>query len=572
MYSYLKTILIFILFSVLTFYFTWPLLPNISTGFITTIGEGDSPMPLWNAYIFKHELLTYSNPFYTNEVFYPVKTNLWMHGYMPAMCLFTYTFNNLFLGINIYLMLHFIFSALGAYLLSYKLTNNTILSILVGIAFSFSAYKLLRVTEHYMLALTATIPFYIMSFMNAFTFIKGDFFPIIKSKKYLLICLLLGIFTGLNDYYSTFYLIYFSISWLIYYKIIFYWAKWHIKKRIILLVVFFISMHLIIEPLIHYGIDDRGGVWWGGDLLAYFIPNANSFLWNRESFSSLFPTLFAHDPNIEFQQFLGYSMILILLYILYRLIKNNIPSTAGVWLFILLVCVLISLPAIKFNSFRIIYAPTAILHFLPFFNNIRCNTRIELLITLLLPLSFAILLVNSRFNKSINWIGIGLIIFMLIDLKANPYLILSSKNAPLIIQNIYSSNNKILTPIPTGISDGLTKDGNFETKQLFYQSIHQKKITGGYISRIPKETFRLYKSDTIMHTILKLSIDKNYIYPTFDTKSVGNYFKIFQTDMFLIDPLYRNTNAEKFILTLVENKKIKKVEINGYLLISIINK
>lgn len=572
MYSYLKIILIFILFSVLTFYYTWPLLPNISTGFITTIGEGDSPIPLWNAYIFKHELLTYSNPFYTNEVFYPVKTNLWMHGYMPAMCLFTYTFNNLFLGINIYLMLHFIFSALGAYLLSYKLTNNTILSILVGIAFSFSAYKLLRLTEHYMLVLTATIPFYIMSFMNAFTFIKGKFFPIIQSKKYLLICLLLGIFTGLNDYYSTFYLIYFSISWLIYYKIIFYWAKWHIKKRIILLVLFFISMHLIIEPLIHYGFDDRGGVWWGGDLLAYFIPNANSFLSNRESFSSLFPTLFAHDPNIEFQQFLGYSMILILLYILYRLVKNNTPSTAGVWLFILLVCVLISLPAIKFNSFRIIYAPTAILHFLPFFNNIRCNTRIELLITLLLPLSFAILLVNSTFNKGINWIGIGLIIFMLIDLKANPYLILSSKDAPLIIQNIYSSNNKILTPIPTGISDGLTKDGNFETKQLFYQSIHQKKITGGYISRIPKETFRLYKSDTIMHTILKLSIDKNYIYPTFDTESVGNYFKIFQTDMFLIDPLYRNTNAEKFILTLVENKKIKKVEINGYLLISIINK
>ena len=570
MSSYLKTILIFILFSILTFYFTWPLLPNISSGFITTIGEGDSPTALWNTYLFKHELLNHSNPFYSNEVFYPIKTNLWMHGYMPAMCLSTYAFNNLILGINCYLILHFIFSGLGAYLLSFKLTNNTILSILVGVAFSFSAYKLLRVTEHYMLVLTATIPFYIMSFMNAFTFIKGNFFPYIQSKKHILLCLFLGVFTGLNDYYSTFYLIYFSIAWLLYHKLIFYWEKWSTKKRILIVVLFFIGMHLIIEPLRHYGIDDRGGFWWGGDILAYFIPNNNSFIWNRTLFSTLFPSLFAHEPNIEFEQFLGYSMILILCYTIYQIIKKQIPSTANVWLFILLICFLISIPEIKFNGHRLIYSPTSILHLLPFFNNIRCNTRIELFITLLLPLSFAIILVNNQTKKMLNGIGIALILFMLIDLKANPYLILSSSNSPSIINDIALSTNHILTPIPTGISDGLRKEGHFETKQLFYQTIHQKKITGGYISRVPTETFDFYKNDSIMNTLLKLSIDKNYAYPTFNKTTIENYFEKFNSDLFLIDPIYRNTNAEKFIHNLVRFKNTKQFEKDGYLLITIV--
>lgn len=570
---YLKSILIFILFLLLTVYFTWPLIPNISTGFITTMHEGDSPTTLWNAYIFKHALINHTNPFYTNEVFYPVKTNLWMHGYMPAMGLFTYLFSNLILGINCYLILHFIFSAMGAYLLSFRLTKNTMLSILVGIAFSFSAYKLLRLTEHYMLILTATVPFYIMCFMNAFTFVKGNFIPTIQSKKYVAACLLLGIFTALNDYYSTFYLIYFSIAWLLYYKIIFYWENWSTKKRVLITVLFFIGMHLFAETLYHLdGMDDRGGFWWGGDLLAYFIPNNNSFLWNRESFATVFPALLARDPNLEFQMFLGYSMLPILFYTLYRLIKNNTPSEAGVWLFILLVCVLISLPAIKMNGHRLIYAPTSILHFLPFFNNVRCNTRIELFITFLLPLSFAILLVNSPFKKSINWIGLSLILFMLIDLKSKPYLILSTQNAPSIIHTIYASPNKVLTPIPTGIADGLYQEGNLETKQLFYQTIHQKKITGGYISRVPDETRMFYTNDSIMKTILSLSIDKNYAYTTFDDASIENYFKVFQTDMFLIEPAYRNTNAEKFITELIHNKKTTRIEQNEYLLISIINK
>ena len=330
-------------------------------------------------------------------------------------------------------------------------------------------------------------------------------------------------------------------------------------------------MHLIVEPLHAYGFDDRGGSWWGGDLLAYFIPDSNSWLWNRDIFRNIFPALFTHEPNMEFQLFIGYSMIILTIYLIYYCIKYPLPTELSAWIFVLILFFLITLPSIKVNGIRIIYAPTAILHFIPFFNNLRCNTRILELITLVLPLSTAIMLSNFLQNKTSVLIKYVLpIIFIgltIMDLKPTPYTIMDTKSIPAIYDDVKESNGTVLTPIPTGVADGLRHDGKFMSLYQFYQTFHQKKLSGGYISRVPESTFEYYEKDSVMHTILSLSKNMNTPFKIPSISEKENYYRNFKTDMFLIEPSYRNSNAETYIDELIKNKKHYSILKNNYRLI-----
>lgn len=565
--------IVILLYTLLSIFFTWPLLIHIHEGFISPDTMGDSSSYIWDVYVFKNNFTNNIPLFHTDKVLSPIGGNLWMHGYMPGMCTFSLLFKNNLLGMNIYIMLHFILSALGAYLLSLYLNKNKLISFIVGVAFSFSAYKMLRLTEHYTLVLTASIPFYILCFLKAFDFSNKTFFPIIISKKHFYLCILLGFLTVLNDYYATFYLLYFSFAWFVFYTVYPHWVKLTRIKKIIAIFILFIGMHLIIEPLVINGFDDKGGIWWGGNMLAFFIPNDNSWFYDNAWFEPLTSIAFKGRHNLETQLFLGYSIIILGIMITYHFLKKNLSSEALPWIFTTTIFFLLATPVLYIGSLKIIYNPTAIIHFIPFFNNIRCNTRAVMMIELTLPLLAGYVWIQIIDKKKTviytHVLPLLFLFFLILEFKPQNYNLILDTDIPSIYTNVKNSPNKKILIMPTGVNDGLHHVGNFNNLEHFYQTYHNKSITGGYLSRVSDAVFESYVNDSIMNTLIRLSENPNVAFTIPTNRNIQIFNNTFQLDMYLIKPKYINTNAEKYIQLLLANKNVTTIEKNNYKLIEI---
>ena len=565
--------IVLVLYSLLCIIFTWPLLPHIHEGFISPDTMGDSSSYIWDVYIFKNNLANNIPLFHTDKVLSPIGGNLWMHGYMPGMCTFSLLFTNNYVGMNTYILLHFVLSAFGAYLLSMYLHKNKLISFIIGVAFAFSAYKMLRLTEHYTLVLTATIPFYILCFLKAFDFSNKTFLPIIFSKKHFYLCIAIGFLTVLNDYYATFYLLYFSFAWFAFYKLHPFWITLSRTKKIAAFLIVFIGMHLIIEPLAINGFDDKGGIWWGGNMLAFLIPNDNSWLYNNVWFEPLTSIAFKGRHNLETQLFLGYSIIMLGILIAYHFFKKRLSSEASPWLFTTIIFILLATPVLYIGSLKIIYNPTAIIHFIPFFNNIRCNTRTVMMIELTLPIIAGYVWVQLISKKGTllytHILPLLFLFFLIIEFKPKPYNLVLNSDIPSIYSDVKNSHNEKLLVMPTGVSDGLLHFGNLNNLEHFYQTYHKKSFTGGYLSRVSDEVFKSYTNDSIMNTLIRLSESPNYAYTIPTNEHIKTFNNTFHIDMYLIKPEYINTNAEKYIQLLLANTNITTTEKNNYKLIEI---
>ncbi|WP_092670958.1 hypothetical protein [Hymenobacter arizonensis] len=99
------------------------------------------------------------------------------------------------------------------YWLARRWIQSPWLCLLAGFVFAYSPFKLQRLTQHFNLQFTATIPVYILVFMRAFEFPEGQFLPRVRSWYAVAGCFVLGLFTVLNDYYVLFGMLYFSLAY-----------------------------------------------------------------------------------------------------------------------------------------------------------------------------------------------------------------------------------------------------------------------------------------------------------------------------------------------------------------------
>ena len=59
--------------------------------------------------------------------------------------------------------------------------------------------------------------------------------------------------------------------------------------------------------------------------------------------------------------------------------------------------------------------------------------------------------------------------------------------------------------LPFGLRDGLSSRGNYSSSSQFYQTFHEKRLVGGYISRLPGESIERYRRNPTMRVLLRLS-------------------------------------------------------------------
>jgi hypothetical protein len=59
--------------------------------------------------------------------------------------------------------------------------------------------------------------------------------------------------------------------------------------------------------------------------------------------------------------------------------------------------------------------------------------------------------------------------------------------------------------LPLGIRHGLGGNGAFDDRVLFYQTIHQRPLTGGFVARLPASVASAYEADPLLAGLLRLS-------------------------------------------------------------------
>jgi hypothetical protein len=62
-----------------------------------------------------------------------------------------------------------------------------------------------------------------------------------------------------------------------------------------------------------------------------------------------------------------------------------------------------------------------------------------------------------------------------------------------------------LLNLPFGLKDGLSERGAFSAKYQYYQTLHQKRLIGGYLSRLPDGTMTRYRGNRVLRVLLRLS-------------------------------------------------------------------
>ena len=494
--------------------------------------NGDMSQFLWNSHHFGEWVQGRQDFLYTDLLYTPIGTSLQYHTYSHLMAATSYLVGNSFLGINLIIWLHYIFSGLGAFLLARYFKLNWAWSFLAGFIFAFIPYKLTHYGGHYNLQQTAVIPFFVLVFFKSFPLRSDE--PLFSKLKLfnILLLLALGILSILSSYIYSVFLLFFGIGYLLYFVLYrFIPNKWIRLDLFILLAV-------LVTELVPYlrgiGIQEHGAFWWADDMGKFITPN-----WNNKFYHWAMPSLYSYYNELSLKQsdcFLGFVFpIFFLLTSLILIVKKGKHTPYPVLGFLALFFFMLTSPKILIFQIEVGFLPTSIYHFVPFINNARIPERFILMLSLFLPIlvfTIAQLLLEKKtvLNKVFPCI---LFVLLFIEFNQNHIDKAQQKDIPEWVGELKSLPQGNVLPLPTGVNDGNIATGDYENTHLYYQTIHHQKMIGGYISRISEDLRESHLADPVMRSILNLSKGEE-LKDSLTTEQVNLFLDKFQPRYILI--------------------------------------
>lgn len=507
---------------------TWPLVLNISTHIMGT--GGDAPMFVWDAWWLKKVIFEGQNLFSTDYMFWPQTIDLSLHTLTlvnSTVIAILSKVINLVAAFNIYFLISISLSGLFTFLLVRYITKSDLPAFVSGIIFAFSPYITMHWLGHQNLVTIWFIPLFILLI-----------FKLLKEKKWIY-AISAGIIAGLaslNDFYNPIFLIGFLlllIIWIIIAKKITLKLLWQFLSLVFIwLIIWSIWWIPAIATLFNSEISNAMSLeqitaFYGADPLRYFTP---SFL------NPIFGWLASEIPGrfsggVEGTIFLGYLPVLTVLGFMVYKIRNKIKEQflfgTGFWIVLGLIFGILSLgPYLKIAE-RIIYIslPYAwIYQIIPLWDNFRVPARFSLMVVLAVAVLVGIALTHllakirtDRFKKILIWIFCGIII---LEFMPAPYPIMDL-SIPVVYQQIKSDQNiNSLLEIPWGINSGYWDEGRFESRFMFYQTYHNKKVAIGSVSRAKTEYFEFFPEDQIPFALPKNSLRESNFGTKWKTDSV----------------------------------------------------
>jgi hypothetical protein len=99
----------------------------------------------------------------------------------------------------------------------------------------------------------------------------------------------------------------------------------------------------------------------------------------------------------------------------------------------------------------------------------------------------------------------GLAVAVIVDYLPAPFPLVAM-DRPAIYETLRAQQEAgAVLELPLGIRHGLGERGAFDDRILFYQTMHQRPVAGGFVARLPEAVVAAYDSDPLLSGLLALS-------------------------------------------------------------------
>lgn len=566
-------------YAALFFWYSWPLGRAWGTAFVG-VPHHDANQYLWNAWQFQRQVAAGHNPFYTPLLLAPQGTGLWLHTYTPVLGLLNVLLHQEYWAVNVGLLLSFGLSGVGAARLAGRWVRQPLLAALVGFVFAFSPYKLAHWPEHYHLLLTATVPFYVMAFLDGLAFAPGRWVPQVRRRRQVAWAAVLLLITLFSDYYTLAGLVWFSVGYAAWWGLRLGEVNWRGRRPWAVLGVIFVVGHFLSRGLALLGLGDNAGIWWGGDLAGYLVPPVgNRWLATAATDAFWHNAARIHAPgSVENVMFLGYLLPLLalaLVVVAWRRpagLAPAAPAETRPLLALVVLFVLLTMPELRLAGRDLLRLPTGLMHFVPFLNNIRCPTRYVLLLSLLLPLVVALGLDGwlRRRPAATGWLlAAGLSVGVFIEFQPTAYPLIRATDVPLAYRVAAASPGEVLFPIPMGLLDGMRQVGHMDPAELLYQTQHHKALPGAYVSRLPDAAFAAFGHEPVLRALLTAQAhpDSLRLLPPLAPAQVQAFWQRYPAAVFVVQPQLAQQPVHQLLRQLTRGRGYREELVQGYVVL-----
>jgi hypothetical protein len=240
----------------------------------------------------------------------------------------------------------------------------------------------------------------------------------------------------------------------------------------------------------------------GADLLALLLPHAAHPL-----MPEVVRTALAQHPGGLIEQSASLSMVALLVIGLAWWRTSWRPSMR--WLAAAVAFGLMTMGPFIYVAGVNTYIPTpwTLLRYVPVISDARMPSRMAIVATMAVAMLFAAALSawTSRAGKHRPWVLVAVALLLCVDLFPAPRRLYSA-GVPEIYQRIAQDPRPVsVLRLPTGVRDGLASLGNFTAHAQFFQTVHEKRLIGGYLSRTTPRRRESHISHPVLGPLVALS-------------------------------------------------------------------
>lgn len=479
-------------FTTITFIVFNKLLLSFRTAILGDGGDGVSF--LWNFWWVKKSILELvQNPFYSDYMFYPNMMDLHLHTLILGPALMVLPIQIFFgpvISLNAYVLLSFILSGVGAYMLIKLFVCQKYIAFFGGIVFSFNTYVISHAYGHFNLTTTWPIPF-IMYFLEKLNNTKKTKYAMYSSILYIFL-----IYSDLQYAVFTFMLVIFWIAWKVANDI------YHKKDCLLLVKPLVLFAALILVGSIPYLTTVKSGFeknfskpdqiavefYSPQNILSYVIPPEGTVINQRiAKYNKELAKISTSSP--EWATYLGISIIILIPFIFFRLISKR-EDHYLFWICIFLLFFVLSLgPKINISQTLTIVSPLQSIYTLPIIDMTRVPIRMLIIAILAVSILSSIVLSNIKNNKTKHVVVLifsAIYCFEIFSLPVSIQKLETPKAYPFLeSQKDNKEDNQkdeSIIEFPLFLTDRMDILGEKHNNILYYQTIHEYKMINGYLS------------------------------------------------------------------------------------------
>lgn len=149
--------------------------------------------------------------------------------------------------------------------------------------------------------------------------------------------------------------------------------------------------------------------------------------------------------------------------------------------------------------------PNAVLRYLPVLSNARVPGRTMVIVFLAVAVLSAFGIAELRRRGFPTVACVALAMLLLADLWPGRFPLTALERSPLYESLRMHPASGTVLELPMGLRDGFGETGRLDHRTLWYQTIHERPITGGFVARLPPSTERAYADHPLLSTLLALS-------------------------------------------------------------------